>query len=77
MIITAYGFPLSQVTSFNYLGLFIVAEEKNWPEVVRNLRHARQKWEQLTRILGREGVDAQISRHVYLVVVKSVLLYGS
>ena len=39
--LTSYGVPLSQVTSFKYLGIFLEAEENYWPAVVRNLRRAR------------------------------------
>ena len=74
--LTAYGSPLSQVTSFNYLGRVLVAEEEKWPAVVRNLRRARQKWERLARILSREGADAQKSGQIYLAVMQSVVLYG-
>ena len=45
--------------------------------MVRNLRRARRKWARLTHILIREGEDAQILGQIYLVVVQSVLLYGS
>ena len=41
--LNAYVVLLSQVTSFNYLGRVIVAEEKDWPEVARNLRRTRYK----------------------------------
>ena len=75
--LTAYGVPLSQVTSFKYLGRVLAAEGNNWAEVVRNLRYARQKWEQLTDVLIREGADAQTLGHIYLAVVQSVLIYGS
>ena len=39
--LTSYGLTLSQVTSFKYLGIVLAAEDNYWPEVVRNLRHAR------------------------------------
>ena len=29
--LTAYGSPLSQVTSFNYLEIFLAAEDNAWP----------------------------------------------
>ena len=45
--------------------------------MVRNLRHAIQKWARLTHILIRGGADAQTSGQIYLAVVQSVLLYGS
>ena len=36
--ITAYGTPLSPVTSFNYLGIFLLAADDDWPAVVHNLQ---------------------------------------
>ena len=54
-----------------------MADEKNWPEVVCNLRKARRKWERLTRVLSREGVDDRTSDQIYLAVVQEVLLYAS
>ena len=29
--LTAYGSPLSQVTSFNYLEIFLAAKDNAWP----------------------------------------------
>ena len=40
-VLTAYGAPLSQVTSFKYLGKVLTEEDNNWPAVVCKLRHAR------------------------------------
>ena len=74
---TAYRVPLSQVTSFKYLGQFIAAEDDDWPEVMRNFWCARQKWMRLTRMLIREGADSRTLVQIYLAVVQSVLLYGS
>ena len=53
--LTAYRVPLSQVTSFKYLGIVLVAEDNECPVVVRNLWCASQKWARLTWILSREG----------------------
>ena len=39
--LTSYGVPLSQVTSFKYMGIVMAAEDNYWPAVVRNLRRAR------------------------------------
>ena len=75
--ITAYGVPLSQVTSFKYLGRVLAKEDGNCPEVVRNLWRARQKWLWLTHVLIEEGADDRKSEHIYLLLVQSVLLYGS
>ena len=58
-MITAYGMPLAQVTSFKYLMRFILAEEKKWPAGVIKLRKSRQKWVWLIRLLIREDADVR------------------
>ena len=63
-------YPLSQVTSFKYMGIVLATEDDEWPSVVRNLRRARQNWAWLTRILIREGADAQTSEHISFAVVQ-------
>ena len=75
--ITAYGIPLAPVTSFNYLGIILLAADGDWSAVVRNLRRARQKWTRMTRLLSREGTDALTLGQIYLAVVQSVIIYGS
>ena len=55
--LTSYGVPLSQVTSFKYLGQVLAAEDNDWPAVVRNLRRARKKWVWITWVLSREVED--------------------
>ena len=74
---TTYGVPLSQFTSFKYLERALMAEDDDWPAVVRNLRRARQKWVWLTRILIREGANSQILGQIYLEAVQSAVLYWS
>ena len=74
---TADGIPLSQVTSFKYLGRIITLVDDACPAVDSNLRKARRKWAQLTGVMGREGVDARTSVQIYLVVVQLVILYVS
>ena len=68
-VFTADVIPLSQFTTFKYLGWIITAADDNWPALVGNLRKARQKWAQLTRVLGREGADARNSGHILLALV--------
>ena len=53
LAITACGIYLAPVTYFKYLGRILPTADDNWPEVVNNLWRARQKWAQLTRVLGR------------------------
>ena len=39
--ITYYGIPLSPVTSFKYLGIFLLVADNDCPEVVDSFRRAR------------------------------------
>ena len=64
--LSAYGVPLSQVTSFKYLERVLSAEDDDWLAVVRNLWRARQKWVGLTQLLIREGADARTLGNIYL-----------
>ena len=73
---TAYGISLAPVTSFKYLGRFILAVDDNLPAVVHNLQRAQKKWAQLTWVLSREGTDALTLVKIYLVVVQLVMLHG-
>ena len=57
--------------------IVLLAEDDEWPQVVRNLRRARQKWERLTWVLIVEVADARTSGQIYLDVVHLVLLYWS
>ena len=59
MSIKDYGIPLAPISSFKYLGKILTVADGNWPAVVRNLRKARRKQAQLTRVLVREGMDNQ------------------
>ena len=77
IVFTADGIPLSQVTSFKYLGRIHTVVDDDYPTVVINLQKSRHNWERLMRVMGREGVDAHNSVHIYLVVVQSVIIFGS
>ena len=61
---TAYGIPLAPETSFRYLRRVLLVEYNYWPEVFRNLRKARWKWERLTQVLRREGADDRPSGQI-------------
>ena len=54
-----------------------MAADSGWTAVVRNLQKARREWDRLTRVMGRDGVDAWTSGQIYLAVVHSVMLYWS
>ena len=74
--IKSYGMPLSPVTFFKNLGRVLLALDKDWPEVVRNLHRARQNWYHLSRVLVREGADNPTLGRTYVAVVQAVLLHG-
>ena len=75
--IIAYGVPLSRVTSFKYLGIVLVEEDDDWPEVVRNFCCSRQEWARMDRVMIREGLYARTLGQIYLALVQSVLIYRS
>ena len=47
-----------------YLGKIIMVADNEWLAVVSNLWEARRKWDQLTRVLGREGEDDWTSSQI-------------
>ena len=73
----AYGRPLAKVTLFKYLGRVLTAADDNWPEVVGNLWKAWKSWEQMVRIVVREGAIPWVLGVFFKAVVQKVLLFGS
>ena len=51
----SYRILLEAVTEFKYIGRFLTAYDEDWPVVVANMLKAWSKWENFSRILGREG----------------------
>ena len=72
----AYGKPIKAVPSFKYLGRIITMGDYDWPAVAGNLVKARKSWDQLTRILSREGADKRVSGTFFKAVIQQVLLFG-
>ena len=75
--LSAYGIPLSLISSFKYLGRFLSAVDDYWPVVVRNLIWVQKKWARLMLVLVRKGADAWTLGILYVKFVQVVLLYGS
>ena len=73
---TAYGEELEQVSTFRYLGRPLSATDNDWPALYWNLRKARKRWAQVSRVLTREGAAPKVMGMFYKAVVMSVLLYG-
>ena len=61
-VLRAYRTPLNPVSSFNYLGRVLMAEDGNWAVVLHNLRRVHQKWARLTRVLG-DNTSKMARRH--------------
>ena len=76
IVVTSYRIPLALFTSFRYLGRVLSVVNDNCPGVIHNLRKAQQKWEWLSRVLIREGVDARTLGRIYVTVVQAVMLYA-
>ena len=74
---SAYGLPLEMATYFKYLGRVISGAGDDWPTLVRNLEKARAVWQQLTRILIREGATPQVSEFFIKDVVQAVMIFGA
>ena len=49
------------MVSFKYLGWIMHQAEEDWPEVLRNIRRARQVWVQLLKLISWEGAYPIIS----------------
>ena len=74
--IIASGTPIAPVTSFEYLGRFLMVPENDCPTVVSNLWQERQNWAHLSWVMIRVGVYNQTSGIIHVAVVQAVLLYG-
>jgi hypothetical protein len=67
---------LEAVDSFRYLGRLIVADNSDWLAVTYNLKKARSRWAQVSRVLTKQHINPRTAGYFYKAVVQSVLLYG-
>ena len=75
---TVDGNVLGRVDEFAYLGSLLGADEDDsWRAVSYNLRKARQRWGQISRILAREGATPRVMGYFYKAIVQAVLLYAA
>ena len=63
--------------SFKYFGCVLAAYDYYLTSVVVSLQKNQNKWARLSRILGREGANMQVSGTLFKAVVQSVLLFRS
>ena len=59
--VTAYGEELELVSTFWYLGRPLSTTDNDWPALYWNLRKARRRWAQVSRVLTREGSSPDLS----------------
>ena len=62
---------------FKYLGQLLYRLDGDWPEVLHNIRKARQVWGRRRKLLRREGVYSDVSKTFYHAVLQVVLLFGA
>ena len=62
---------------FKYLGRLLDRSVDDWPEVLRNIRKARQVWGRLGKLLFREGGEPEVSEKFYRAVLQAVILFGA
>ena len=72
-VFSAYGAPLRAVSSLCYLGRMLSFTDENWPAVDWNIWRGLRKWEQLEKILVREGADKRMTGRFYVALVQAVL----
>ena len=75
-VLQAYLYPLSTVSSFQYLGRVLKVENDEWAAVILNLSKAWKWWEQMLRILGQEGENTWLFGLFYKALLQAVLIYG-
>ncbi len=65
------------MTKFRYLGRTFSQDDHDLSACVRNIQRAKAKWAAVSKVLKREGASKKSFARFYLVIVSTVLLYGS
>ena len=68
-LLQVYKRLLSTVSPLKYLGRVLTVAYDNWEAVISNLRKAQKRLAIMLRILGQEGVNAQVFSLFYMDVV--------
>jgi hypothetical protein len=66
-----------RVSKFRYLGRILSQDDHDLSACVRNLQRAKAKWAAVSKVLEREGASKKSFARFCLVIVNTVLLYGS
>ena len=67
---------MENVPTFIYLGRPIDQTDDGFPDVRRNIMHARLVWGRLGTLIRREGEYPKVSASFYRAVVQDILLFG-
>ena len=54
-----------------------MSSDRDWSEVVANLRKSRKQYVQLSQIIGRKGADPWTYGNFYKTVIQATLLFGA
>jgi hypothetical protein len=68
---------VERVSKFRYLGRILSQDDHDLSACVRNIQRAKAKWAAVSKVLTREGASKKSFARFYLVIVSTVLLYGS
>ena len=68
---------IENVAIFKYLGRCLSFDDSDLPAIRANIRKARERWAQFSRILTREGADISSMTTFYKTIIASILLFGS
>ena len=71
------GREVERVESFTYLGRELTTSDNDLQACMRNLAKAKAKWGAISRVLKWDGATVPYRSRIYLIVVATVLLYGS
>jgi hypothetical protein len=68
---------VARVRQFRYLGRILSEDDMDLFACLRNIERATGKWAAVSKVLRREGASMKSFARFYLVIVSTVLLYGS
>jgi hypothetical protein len=71
------GAAVERVTKFRYLGRILSQDDYDVSACDRNIQRAKAKWAAVSKVLKREGASKKSFARFYLVIVSTVLQYGS
>ena len=71
-----YIYPLTIAVFLINIAPLLMAMDYEYPEVVANLRNPHRKYYCISRIMGQQGADIQMSSTFIKVVVQVIIVFG-